>query len=126
MDTHNTPQSPANTPPGTPITVTEAAAARIVEMLAKEGQSQAMFRITVEGGGCSGMQYKFSIDATSPTAQDIVIEKDNARVAVDDISVGFMTGSTLDYVTTLAGAEFVITNPNSTTRCGCGNSFSVI
>lgn len=107
-----------------PFSVTDSAAARIAALLAAEGQD-ASFRIEVRGGGCSGFQYHYDIGHTPPGPADIVIRKDDAVVVVDDISIGMLAGSVLDYVETLGSAEFEIRNPNATARCGCGNSFSV-
>ena len=82
-------------------------------------------RIGVKGGGCSGFQYEFSLDAAPVAEGDIVIERDGAEAVIDDISLGIVAGSTLDYAEDLAHAGFEIKNPNATASCGCGNSFSV-
>lgn len=107
-----------------PFSVTDSAAARVAALLREEGP-EASFRIEVRGGGCSGFQYHYDISRTAPGPADIVIRKDGAMVVIDDISIGMLAGSQLDYVETLGSAEFEIKNPNATARCGCGNSFSV-
>ncbi len=105
------------------VTVTERAAERIAEIVAGE-PAGTMLRISVEGGGCSGFQYKFDlVDAAA--ADDIVIERRTAKVLIDPISLGFLAGSEIDFVDDLMGASFKIQNPNATASCGCGTSFSL-
>jgi iron-sulfur cluster assembly accessory protein len=104
------------------LTVTPRAAKRILKVLAGEAPGSAL-RISVEGGGCTGFQYKFDCDA--PRGDDIVVEQDGARVVVDPISIAYMTGSNLDYVEDLMGSTFRVDNPNATAKCGCGSSFSI-
>jgi iron-sulfur cluster assembly accessory protein len=106
-----------------PITVSERAARRINEILKTEGNG-AMLRISVEGGGCSGFQYKFDVERTQ-ASDDLVIERDNAVVLVDSASVPFLAGSEVDFVDDLIGASFRVVNPNATASCGCGTSFSI-
>jgi iron-sulfur cluster assembly accessory protein len=105
------------------ITVTERAARRIGEILRREPPG-TMLRVSVEGGGCSGFQYKFDIDHTR-AADDLVIERQGATVLIDPISVGYLTGSEIDFVDDLIGASFRINNPQATASCGCGTSFSI-
>jgi iron-sulfur cluster assembly accessory protein len=105
------------------ITVTERAANRIGEILRRE-PAGTMLRVSVEGGGCSGFQYKFDIDRAR-TDDDLVIEQDNAVVLVDSASQPFLEGSQVDFVDDLIGASFRVNNPNATASCGCGTSFSV-
>lgn len=105
------------------VTISERAARRIGEILTKEDNG-AMLRISVEGGGCSGFQYKFDIDRTKAD-DDLVIARDQAVVLVDPASVPFLAGSELDFVDDLMGASFRVNNPNATASCGCGTSFSV-
>ena len=105
------------------ITVSERAARRIGEILKDEGDG-AMLRISVEGGGCSGFQYKFDIDKTQ-AEDDLVIVRDNAVVLVDPSSAPFLADSELDFVDDLIGASFRVNNPNATASCGCGTSFSI-
>lgn len=106
------------------FSVTDAAAKRIATIVQNEPEG-SRFRITVMGGGCSGFQYKMDFDASPIGNTDIVIEKDGATIVIDDLSIDFIKNSTLDYVETLGSSEFVITNPNATAKCGCGNSFAV-
>jgi iron-sulfur cluster assembly accessory protein len=107
----------------TPVTISERAARRIGEILRGEGGG-AMLRISVEGGGCSGFQYKFDVDHAK-AEDDLVIERDQAVVLVDPASVPFLAGSEVDFVDDLIGASFRVHNPNATASCGCGTSFSV-
>lgn len=105
------------------VVVTEAAAKRICEIVASE-QTNKLLRVSVEGGGCSGFQYKFDLVA-EPQADDTVIERDGARVLIDPVSLGFLEGSHIDFVDDLIGAAFQIRNPNATASCGCGTSFAM-
>ncbi|TMJ43381.1 MAG: iron-sulfur cluster insertion protein ErpA [Alphaproteobacteria bacterium] len=105
------------------ITLTERAARRIGEILGRE-PAGSMLRVSVEGGGCSGFQYKFDIDRRQAT-DDLVIRRDGATVLVDQISVGYLAGSEIDFVDDLIGASFRINNPHATASCGCGTSFSL-
>ena len=105
------------------ITLSERAVRRIAEMLKAEA-APALFRVSVEGGGCSGFQYRFDL-VTETTQDDLLVERDGARVVVDPISLGFMRGAELDFVDDLIGAQFKLNNPNVTAACGCGTSFSV-
>jgi iron-sulfur cluster insertion protein len=105
------------------ITLSPRAARRIAQILSTEA-AQALFRVSVEGGGCSGFQYRF--DVTKERApDDMLIERDGARVLVDPVSLGFMQGAEIDFVDELIGAQFKINNPNVTASCGCGTSFTV-
>ena len=105
------------------VTVTERAALRIGEILKSEPNG-TMLRVSVEGGGCSGFQYKFDVDRAR-AEDDLVIERDHAVVLVDPASVPFLEGSEVDFVDDLIGASFRINNPNATASCGCGTSFSI-
>jgi len=107
----------------TAVTISDRAARRIGQILKGEGTG-AMLRISVEGGGCSGFQYKFDIDRDR-TEDDLVIEQDSAVVLVDSASQPFLAGSEVDFVDDLIGASFRVNNPNATASCGCGTSFSV-
>ena len=106
-----------------PPKVTPRAFERIAEINAANGQSQAL-RVAVEGGGCSGFQYDISL-ADDVDVEDMVLEKDGARVLIDPVSLPFLANATIDYSTELIGARFVIDNPNATSSCGCGTSFSM-
>jgi iron-sulfur cluster assembly accessory protein len=105
------------------ITVTERAANRIGEILRRE-PAGTMLRVSVEGGGCSGFQYKFDMDSAR-AADDLVIQRDGATVLIDQTSVGYLAGSEIDFVDDLIGASFRINNPQATASCGCGTSFSI-
>ena len=106
-----------------PVTVTERAAKRIAEIVAGEAAARAL-RVSVEGGGCSGFQYKFDLVADR-AEDDLVFEKAGARVLVDPVSLGLLNGSEIDFVEDLMGATFRVKNPNATASCGCGTSFSI-
>ncbi len=105
------------------ITVSDRAAKQIARILATE-QDNNMLRVSVEGGGCSGFQYKFElVDARE--ADDLAIEKGGVTVLVDPISQMYMEGSEIDFADELIGAAFKVNNPNATASCGCGTSFSL-
>jgi len=105
------------------ITLTERAARRITEIMADE-PSGSMLRISVNGGGCSGFQYAFDVEQ-SKQEDDVVVERDGATVLVDQVSMQYMDGSTIDFVDDLIGQSFKIENPQATASCGCGTSFSI-
>ena len=105
------------------VTVSASAARRVCEIVAGEAQG-TMLRVSVEGGGCSGFQYKFDL-VQSQQDDDLVIERDGAVVLVDSISLIYMAGSEIDFVDDLIGAAFKIHNPNATAGCGCGTSFAL-
>jgi iron-sulfur cluster assembly accessory protein len=107
----------------TPVTVSERAARRIAEILQKE-PAGTMLRVSVEGGGCSGFQYKFDMDRDK-AADDLVIERNAATVLIDPVSLEYMAGSEIDFVDDLIGASFKVHNPNVTAACGCGTSFAL-
>jgi iron-sulfur cluster assembly accessory protein len=105
------------------VNLTERAARRIGEILKSE-PAGAMLRVSVEGGGCSGFQYKFDfVDAS--TDDDLVLNRDGATVLIDPVSVQYMAGAEIDFVDDLIGASFRINNPVATSSCGCGTSFSL-
>ena len=105
------------------VTITERAARRIGEILKGE-PAGSMLRVSVEGGGCSGFQYKFGFEQAK-TADDLVLARDGATVLIDPISVKYMAGAEIDYVDDLIGASFKVNNPVATASCGCGTSFSI-
>ena len=105
------------------ITLSHAAAARVAAIAAKQGKP-ALLRLSVEGGGCSGFQYKFGLD-NAPAADDTVVETDGVMLAVDPVSLDLVAGCTLDYVESLGGSAFRVNNPQAAAGCGCGSSFSV-
>ncbi|WP_374304839.1 iron-sulfur cluster insertion protein ErpA [Ferrovibrio sp.] len=106
------------------MTLSASAARRIRKVAESEGNPALGLRISVSGGGCSGFQYSFSLD-DAPTADDMVIERDGARLLVDTVSLDYLRGSEVDFVEDLSGAGFRISNPLAQQSCGCGNSFSV-
>jgi iron-sulfur cluster assembly accessory protein len=106
-----------------PVTVTERAAKRIAQIVAGEAAAQAL-RVSVEGGGCSGFQYKFDL-VGAPAADDVILNRAGATVVIDQVSLPYLAGSEIDFVDDLMGASFRIKNPQATQSCGCGTSFSV-
>jgi iron-sulfur cluster assembly accessory protein len=105
------------------VTVTERPARRIGEILGQE-PAGTMLRVNVEGGGCSGFQYKFDTERER-AEDDIVIEKSGATVLIDPISLNYMAGSEIDFVDDLIGSSFKVNNPKATASCGCGTSFAL-
>ena len=108
---------------GPGYTVSAAAAAQISKILEAE-TGGSMLRVSVSGGGCSGFQYGFEL-VDSINDDDLVVERDGVKVLVDSISIEYMRGSEIDFVDDLIGAAFQVKNPNATSECGCGTSFSV-
>lgn len=106
-----------------PVSLTDSAAKRISEIAAGD-PATPLLRVSVEGGGCSGFQYKFDL-VSAPDADDLVLEKSGATVLIDPISLGFMDGAEIDFVDDLMGAAFKIKNPVATASCGCGTSFTI-
>ncbi len=106
------------------VTLTERAARRIAALRRKEKHEGLMLRVAVLGGGCSGFQYSFSFDDTR-NDDDVVIEKDGVIALIDEVSMGLLAGSEIDYAEEMIGSAFTLRNPNATSSCGCGNSFSV-
>ncbi len=104
-----------------PPKVTERAFARLAEIGAAD-QGQAL-RVAVEGGGCSGFQYEIALDA--PQEDDLILEGQGQKVVVDEVSLPFLENAVIDFTEELIGARFVINNPNATSSCGCGTSFSM-
>ncbi len=105
------------------LTITQKAAGRVRKLIESEGNEALMFRVAVNGGGCSGFQYSFSLDENT-TDEDVVIPAHGVNVVVDEVSLDLLAGSTVDFVEDLIGASFQITNPNADSTCGCGMSFS--
>ncbi len=106
------------------ITMSERAAHRILEIMTEEQNAGMMLRVAVGGGGCSGFQYSFTFD-DARNDDDRMIERDDARIVVDEISWDFLSGAEIDFVEELIGAYFTIRNPNATSTCGCGTSFAM-
>ena len=112
-----------NAPTIADIVLTPSAASRVAAIAAKQGKP-AVLRLSVEGGGCSGFQYRFGL-ADAPEEGDTVAMQDGVALVVDDISLDLVRGSAVDFVESLGGAAFQVTNPNAASGCGCGSSFSV-
>ena len=106
-----------------PVTVTDRAARRIAEIVAGEAAARA-FRVSVEGGGCSGFQYKFDL-VPGAEDDDLILEREGAKVVIDQVSLNYLAGSEIDFVDDLIGASFRINNPQAVASCGCGTSFSI-
>jgi iron-sulfur cluster assembly accessory protein len=123
MTIAHSPTSTQASPVASGVSITAAAAQRITEITAAETNPTCL-RISVEGGGCSGFQYKFALTAT-PAADDLIVERDGARVLIDPVSLEYMAGSQVDFVDNLMGASFKVSNPQATAGCGCGTSFAL-
>ena len=106
------------------VTMTDRAARRIGRILSKE-PAGTVLRIAVAGGGCSGFQYEYNLVQEDPTDDDLVLERNEAKVLIDSLSLEFMGGSEIDFAEDLIGASFQIKNPNAVASCGCGTSFSI-
>ena len=107
-----------------PLAFTDNAAAKVRSLIDEEGNPDLMLRVYVSGGGCSGFQYGFAFEEQA-NEDDTRIEKGGVSLLVDPISAQYLIGAEIDYTESLQGAQFVIRNPNATTTCGCGSSFSV-
>lgn len=105
-----------------PPRVTDRAFARLAEIAQTFGEAKAL-RVAVEGGGCSGFQYDIRLD--DPAVGDMVLEKDGQKVLVDSVSLPFLANAVIDFSEELVGARFVVENPNASSSCGCGTSFSI-
>jgi len=108
----------------TPIVFTDAAASKVSELILEEDNPDLMLRVFVAGGGCSGFQYGFTFDDSTEDG-DSSVENQGVTLVVDPMSVQYLMGAEIDYKEDLQGAQFVIRNPNATTTCGCGSSFTV-
>ena len=106
-----------------PLIFTDSAAAKVKQLIAEEGNPDLKLRVFVTGGGCSGFQYGFTFD-DSINEGDTTVEKDGVTLLIDPMSFQSSVGPQIDYTEGLEGAQFVIRNPNATTTCGCGSSFS--
>lgn len=106
-----------------PINFTDSAATKVAELISEEGNPNLKLRVFVQGGGCSGFQYGFTFDDTV-NDDDTTMEKNGVQLLIDPISYQYLVGAEIDYREGLHGAQFVITNPNVTTTCSCGSSFS--
>jgi iron-sulfur cluster insertion protein len=110
--------------PPTPILFTDSAAAKVKDLLIEEGNANLKLRVFVQGGGCSGFQYGFTFDE-DVNEDDTTLEKNGVSLLVDPMSFQYLVGAEIDYKEDIEGSQFVIRNPNATTTCGCGSSFSV-
>jgi iron-sulfur cluster insertion protein len=106
------------------ITITSQAIYKIKDILAEENNPNMRVRAFVQGGGCSGMSYGFTLDEEQ-NEDDFIIDNTDGLVLIDSMSMQYLTGSTVDYKEDLTGSNFVVSNPNAQTTCGCGSSFSV-
>lgn len=106
------------------LSLTESAAGKVRELLREQGREGQVLRVYIQGGGCSGFQYGFNFEEQA-ASDDAVLERDGVKVAVDPMSFQYLVGAEVDYREDLQGARFVINNPNATTTCGCGSSFSI-
>ena len=118
MQEHTAPSMP------TPVVFTDAAADKVSELIAEESNPELMLRVFISGGGCSGFQYGFTFDEQIEVG-DSQVENRGVTLLIDPMSVQYLMGAEIDYKEDLQGAQFVIRNPNATTTCGCGSSFSV-
>ena len=108
----------------TPLVFTDAAASKVSELIQEEDNPELMLRVFVAGGGCSGFQYGFTFDDSREDG-DSSVENQGVTLVIDPMSVQYLMGAEIDYKEDLQGAQFVIRNPNATTTCGCGSSFTV-
>ena len=106
-----------------PLVFTDSAAEKVRTLIDEEGNPELKLRVSVSGGGCSGFQYGFTFDENSGE-DDTVVEKCGVVLLIDPMSFQYLVGAEIDYQENLEGAQFVIKNPNATTTCGCGSSFS--
>ena len=106
-----------------PVIFTDSAASKVKELITEEGNAELKLRVFVSGGGCSGFQYGFTFDEVK-NEDDTVLEKGGVTLLIDPMSYQYLVGAEIDYSEGLEGAQFVIKNPNATSTCGCGSSFS--
>ena len=106
-----------------PLIFTDSAALKVKDLIEEEGNQELKLRVFVQGGGCSGFQYGFTFDEDT-NEDDTIMEKEGVTLLIDSMSYQYLVGAEIDYKEDLEGARFVIKNPNATTTCGCGSSFS--
>ena len=109
--------------PPIPLIFTDSAAAKVADLIAEEGNTDLKLRVFVQGGGCSGFQYGFTFDE-AVNEDDTTFEKNGVTLLVDSMSFQYLVGAEIDYKEDINGSQFVIKNPNASTTCGCGSSFS--
>lgn len=107
----------------TPLIFTDSAASKVKELILEEGNPELKLRVFVTGGGCSGFQYGFTFDEVT-NEDDTIMEKNGVMLLIDPMSFQYLVGAEIDYSEGLQGSQFVIKNPNATSTCGCGSSFS--
>jgi iron-sulfur cluster insertion protein len=107
-----------------PLVFTDSAAQKVRQLIEEEGNEELKLRVFVQGGGCSGFQYGFTFDEET-SDDDTVMQKNGVTLLIDAMSYQYLVGAEIDYKEDIEGAQFVIKNPNATTTCGCGSSFSV-
>jgi iron-sulfur cluster insertion protein len=123
MSATQTTQSIENLEPPMPLVFTDSAVAKVADLIAEEGNPDLKLRVFVQGGGCSGFQYGFTFDE-AVNEDDTLVTKDNVTLLIDSMSFQYLVGAEIDYKEDINGSQFVIKNPNATTTCGCGSSFS--
>jgi iron-sulfur cluster insertion protein len=123
MTTAQTAQATENLEPPMPLIFTDSAVAKVADLIAEEGNPDLKLRVFVQGGGCSGFQYGFTFDE-AVNEDDTLVTKDNVTLLIDSMSFQYLVGAEIDYKEDINGSQFVIKNPNATTTCGCGSSFS--
>ncbi|WP_020395822.1 iron-sulfur cluster insertion protein ErpA [Thiolinea disciformis] len=123
VETLTPPSASTPAPMEAPLIFTDAAAAKVKSLIEEENNPALMLRVFVTGGGCSGFQYGFTFDEEEGDG-DTLIENGGVKLLIDPMSFQYMVGAEIDYTEGLEGAQFVIRNPNATTTCGCGSSFS--
>ena len=123
MSATQTTQSTENLEPPMPLVFTDSAVAKVADLIAEEGSPDLKLRVFVQGGGCSGFQYGFTFDE-AVNEDDTLVTKDNVTLLIDSMSFQYLVGAEIDYKEDINGSQFVIKNPNATTTCGCGSSFS--
>ena len=106
-----------------PLVFTDSAANKVKQLIDEEGNPELKLRVFVTGGGCSGFQYGFTFDETT-NEDDTAMEKNGVTLLIDPMSLQYLAGAEIDYQESVEGAQFVIKNPNATSTCGCGSSFS--
>jgi iron-sulfur cluster insertion protein len=111
-----------NLEPPMPLIFTDSAVAKVADLIAEEGNPDLKLRVFVQGGGCSGFQYGFTFDEVNE--DDTLVTKNNVTLLIDSMSFQYLVGAEIDYKEDINGSQFVIKNPNATTTCGCGSSFS--
>jgi iron-sulfur cluster insertion protein len=123
MTATQTVQAIENLEPPMPLVFTDSAVAKVADLIAEEGNPDLKLRVFVQGGGCSGFQYGFTFDE-AVNEDDTLVTKDNVTLLIDSMSFQYLVGAEIDYKEDINGSQFVIKNPNATTTCGCGSSFS--